>query len=262
MKKALLAFFLVLCLGVSALGAEEGAYIGALARATKTAEEESPYVVQCELGSIAADAVREAAQADIALVPTADLTGFLPQGLLSREDAVSVLTRDEPVVCVQLSGAEVYALLETAVSHLELDTVTEQIAEGSEVYDGFCQISGFSFTYDVSAPMGERICEVTLNDGETLTAETTLTVAATSSVLDGTQTGFTLSDAMVSWLAVNNRVPADSGDRIRVLGARDYASAGAFSPAVLIGGVVVLGLLLVFWRRRYANYKDEYGFTK
>jgi len=84
-RLALLLTALVLLWGLSApaFALEDGDPVGALSRAPKAPEDETPYITQCELGSMTGDAVRKAAGSDIALVSAADLTGRLPSGLVT-----------------------------------------------------------------------------------------------------------------------------------------------------------------------------------
>lgn len=267
-------FILIICLSVSALAQEGGGLAGTLAGSIRAPEDETPYITQCMMGSFAADAVRSAADADIALVSAADLTGSLSSGTVTRADIEAVLRNDPILVRGVITPAVLYALLEAAVSHIELDTSTERIVEGSEIYDGFCQVSGFRFRYDVSAPAGERIVKVSLDDGTELSREdvsAVLILAAPENVLNGScglptavyePAGMTLSEALAAFIDSAGSLSDDRTGRIEMIGSRDKPLVGMIPRAALTGGLAVLAVLLVFRRTRYNKLKDEYGFTK
>ena len=270
----LAAAVLILCLSVPALAWQDGDVAGALSKAPKAPEDETPYITQCELGSMTADAVREAAGTDIALVSAADLTGRLPSGLVTWADVKAVIRNDAPLVCAALSPAALYALLEAAVSHVELDTSTERISNGSEVFPGFCQVSGFRFRYDVSAPVGERVLNIT-KDGGTVLDRTdtaaTLTLAAPENVLDGRlglpaieyiPIGTSLTESLAAYTSSHATLSSEEAERIEVIGSRDNPLIGMIPRPALIGGLAVFVILLAFWRTRYNKLKDEYGYTK
>jgi len=272
-RLALLLTALVLLWGLSApaFALEDGDPVGALSRAPKAPEDETPYITQCELGSMTGDAVRKAAGSDIALVSAADLTGRLPSGLVTWADVKAVLRNDGALVRAEITPAALYALLEAAVSHIELDTTTERIAKGSEVFAGFCQASGFRFQYDVSAPVGERVLAVTLEDETELTRgddTTSLTLAAPAELLDGTlglpvvdyeTLDLTQAEALAAYIADHPTVMEGEADRITMIGSRDRPLVGIFPKGVLAGGVAVLIVLLAVWRMRYNRIREEYG---
>lgn len=76
-------------------------------------------------------------------------------------DVYSVLPFGNTVVTRTVTGTQLYAALENSVSALPG-------ASGR-----FLQVSGFSFTYDVSRPVGSRIVSVTLNGGAPILRDTT-----------------------------------------------------------------------------------------
>ncbi|EYB66348.1 5'-nucleotidase [Deinococcus phoenicis] len=71
-------------------------------------------------------------------------------------DVYSVLPFGNTVVTRTVTGSQLYAALENSVSALPA-------ASGR-----FLQISGFSFTYDVSRPVGSRVVSVTLEGGTSI----------------------------------------------------------------------------------------------
>jgi len=66
------------------------------------------------LGNLAAEAVRAAAEADVAVIGASSLRHDLPAGALDLDELVSVAPFEDPVVRVELTGAQVSALFENA----------------------------------------------------------------------------------------------------------------------------------------------------
>lgn len=237
----------------------------------KDLSRETPYLTQSQMGCAAADALRDYAGTDIALLPTADLGGTLPQGLVTGADVKAVFAADREIAAAQISPRLLFQMLETAVSSIRVDPETEQVEEGSEIFGGFCQISGFSFLYDASAPVGERILRVLLPDGTALSAddgESLLTVAAPAYLLEGAfgfpaldsrSVGGCLSDALGQYLSVRSELSEFDTDRIQIIGAQTHTLAGLFSGKALAIGLAVFIAILIFYRLRFIRIRDEYG---
>ena len=83
------------------------------------------------LGDLVADAFREAAGADIALVLGSSLRAPLPAGPLTRRHAMAVLPFGNRVVAVELDGASVRAALERALSSVGKRTGASSRSPGS-----------------------------------------------------------------------------------------------------------------------------------
>ncbi|HEY9558379.1 MAG TPA: 5'-nucleotidase C-terminal domain-containing protein [Acidimicrobiales bacterium] len=81
----------------------------------------------------------------------------IPAGPVSRADAFTILPFDNFVAVVEdVPAATLLEILENAVSNVE------------NVDGRFAQIAGFEFTYDPDRPAGDRVREVTLDDGTDL----------------------------------------------------------------------------------------------
>ena len=100
------------------------------------------------LGDLVADAFREAAGADLALVPGSSLRAPLPAGPLTRRHAMSVLPFGNRVVTVELTGASLRAALERG------------LASAGRRTGSLLQVSGLVLAADLSAPEGRRLLEV------------------------------------------------------------------------------------------------------
>lgn len=230
--------------------------VGVLDDAPRSYLQEAPYLTQCELGCTVADAVREAAGTQIALVNWGDIQNDLNQGTVNASQISRVFSQDRPLATATVTPAALYGMLEHAVSQIQVDPATEQVAEGTEAFDGFCQVSGLFLRYDASAPVGARVMEITLEDGRTLSPEdgtTVLTLAATEYMLTGgygfapvdcTPLNFSLSDALADYVSLCRALPEGETERITLIGARNNLIAGRFPRGLLISGLVLLTLFL------------------
>ena len=267
LKVAVLAFLLTAALSASAAGAEPQEIITVLDDAPRSYLDETPYLTQCELGCAAADAVRDATGAQIALVNVGDLQNDLNQGEVAWEDVLHVFGENRPLAVAQVTGEALYRLLEHAVSQIRVDPATEQIEEGSEVFDGFCQVSGFTFRYDASAPVGERIVKVVLVDGTEVlpTTDTTFSLTATEQMLSGgcgfpavayESAGIGLADALAGYLEGRSALPEGETARITVIGARNNTIVGLFPKGVLTAGILLLVVFLAFTGLRFKRREE------
>jgi 2',3'-cyclic-nucleotide 2'-phosphodiesterase (5'-nucleotidase family) len=102
---------------------------------------------ESELGNLAADALRAATGADIALVAAGELQEHtLPPGTVSPEQLQQLLVNgDEPVAVLSLSGATLRGALEVAVSLYPHKN------------KGYLQVSGMRFIFDPARPEGSRV---------------------------------------------------------------------------------------------------------
>ncbi|WP_316977155.1 bifunctional metallophosphatase/5'-nucleotidase [Shumkonia mesophila] len=99
-------------------------------------------------GNLVADAMKEAAGADVALVNSGAIRGdrtYESGTSLTRKDILNELPFDNVTVVVELAGIDLLAALENGVSKVE-----EKAAR-------FPQVAGMSFVYDAKAPVGRRI---------------------------------------------------------------------------------------------------------
>lgn len=254
MKKKALAtvttFLLTVALSVSALAATQETWNTNLNKAPRAMAEEKPYLTQCELGSVVADAFYTAGNTQIALVESRLLSNDLNQGSVTRSDVRHVFAEDEPLARASIVPEQLYELLENAVSKTEVDPSTEHIAEDSPVNEDFCQISGFTFRYDASAPAGSRVVWIRLNDGTELErddTETKISVTAEEELLkDFESEGLEMScvDAVCDYLALHDELPEGEQERITIIGVRENTIIGMFPRWLLITGVGILAILL------------------
>ena len=107
---------------------------------------------ETELGDYAADAYRGISNADIAMVNAGTLRAGIPKGTITRGDTIAVFPFGNMVRKIQVTGAQVKESLEHGVSQYPADVGI------------FPQVSGISFTLDSSAPAGNRIANIEVND--------------------------------------------------------------------------------------------------
>ncbi|MCL2088394.1 MAG: bifunctional metallophosphatase/5'-nucleotidase [Oscillospiraceae bacterium] len=139
------------------------------------------------LGSLVADAYRQAANTEIAIANGGDIRADLPQGTVTKGDIISILPYGNTLMVKTVTPALLKEILENGVSGIVLDSSGSIDIEESP-QGRFLQVSGFSFSYDPSAPIGQRVLSITLDGGRELALDDTaakITLAATNYVMTG-----------------------------------------------------------------------------
>lgn len=152
---------------------------------------------ESNLGNFIADVYRQALSADFALVNSGGLRSDATYGPgeITKKDILSILPFENGLVKVKLTGEHLKRLLENGVSKA-----------GQE--DGrFPQISGFSFTYDASKPVGSRITSIQVN-GSPIDNAKSYTLALSAYTLGGGD-GYDLKGAEVIIKAEEGPVEPD-----------------------------------------------------
>ncbi len=143
---------------------------------TRTADADG----ETALGDLIADAQRDYADAQIAFMNPGGIRADIQAGEVTYGELFTVQPFDNQVVRMELTGDQVYRLLEQQFR-----------ADGTS---RILQISGIKVTYNASNPAGQRITDVTLTDGTQIDrndTQTTYTVAANSFIATGGD-GFTV----------------------------------------------------------------------
>lgn len=222
--------------------------------------EKSPLVWETALGDLCGDAVRSAAETDIALVPGGLLAQDIPQGKVSSEVLSSVFSEDREILVYTLSPAELRAVLEESVAHV-VTGEDERIDDERSSYDGFMQISGFSFKYDASAKPGQRIKRITLTNGTVLDPDdsnTYMTAACPAELntqYESTVTGQRLSNVLLSYAETHGGIEAPEGERISVVGNNPSLFHEHFSVWILVGIIILLVLIRLLFPKKF-SYND------
>jgi 2',3'-cyclic-nucleotide 2'-phosphodiesterase (5'-nucleotidase family) len=136
---------------------------------------------ETNLGSLVADALRQAAGTDVALVNGGAIRGDtrFPAGELTGREMLSIFPYRDQLVRLQVTGAVLRSALENAVSK------SEEVADPP---GRFLQVSGLRFAFDPGRPKGQRIVCVTVA-GKPLSPVATYSLA-TLSFLAGGKDGY------------------------------------------------------------------------
>jgi hypothetical protein len=269
-QKRAAAFLAAACALVLGLGSAFAQSEGApeLSLELSQLDSTTKSVSECQLGDLAADAIRDTLGTTVSMVGSGDLIGDLGTGAVTQE-ALDAALVDRPLVTAEVTPAQLYTLLEGALSQVVIDLDEEQIVAEESQFDGFAQISGMKLVWDGSAPVGERVYTLTLDDGTKLSREdeeTSLTIAGTDLMLEGgygyscdavtTATQETTHSALTSYLT-RNEISSLTTGRITVIGTRDSTVLKRMSKPALLAVVVVLAAIMVFLRGRLAKVKQS-----
>ena len=130
---------------------------------------------EATMGNLIADALREALQADIALVNGGGIRGnrlYVPRTTLTCRDILQELPFSNVGVVLELSGADLLAALENGVSQVENKA------------GRFPQTSGLRLTYNPEKPAGSWVLDVQVG-GKVLDRTATYRVATNDFLLKG-----------------------------------------------------------------------------
>src|SRR5688500_17683150 len=136
---------------------------------TKNARKE-----ESNLANVIADAIRDAANADIAFIAASSFADqTIPKGSASVEDCLKALAfRNDPVVVVKLSGDKVRSALEHG------------LALYPQMHSAFLQVSGITVSVDPKESKDRRVTSVRVG-GSALDDKKVYTVAMPSPLADG-----------------------------------------------------------------------------
>lgn len=140
-------------------------------------------VMECNLGNLITDAMREETGAQIALENGGGIRASVEAGEVTMGDVLTILPFGNLVSTLSLSGADVRAALENGVSAMETG--------GGR----FPQVSGLRFTVDTTQPVGSRIVSVeVLNDAGEFVAldDEAIYTVATNDFMRGGGDGYTM----------------------------------------------------------------------
>jgi 2',3'-cyclic-nucleotide 2'-phosphodiesterase (5'-nucleotidase family) len=168
------------------------------------------YNAESMLGDVIADAMLWKTKADIAFENAGGIRADLPQGAITRYDAVSVLPFVNTAVEMRLNGEQVRQVIEQA---LTLKT-------------GMAQMAGLHVKYDISQPEYSRAISITVNGAE-LDAKREYNVVASSFIAGGGDhyaafllgkdihdTGILLDDVLTEYLKAKSPIESPTQDRL------------------------------------------------
>ena len=142
-----------------------------IAQATKPITRAANAAGESALGDLVADAYRRTMKADFAFIDADGLHADLDPGQITKATPYSVQPYHLNLIRLELTGRQIYALLNQQWSK-------EEEAERR------LQVSGLTYTWDAKQPVGQRIVTV-MRDGQPLGAETCYTVAVNEYLAGG-----------------------------------------------------------------------------
>lgn len=139
---------------------------------------------ETSFGDLLADALRAAADADIAFVPAVSCKpGIIPAGPVATDDLEGLLQNPSEVWAVsKLSGRQIQDAMEKSLSRLP----------GTN--SGFLQVAGMKVKFDADAQRNNRVTSITV-DENALKPDAEYTVAMPLSLAKGGSGYFTVFDA-------------------------------------------------------------------
>jgi 5''-nucleotidase/2'',3''-cyclic phosphodiesterase and related esterases len=105
---------------------------------------------ETNLGNLVADAIRDAASADVALTNGGGIRASIDEGTITKGEIITVLPFGNQIVSLKVKGADIKAALEIGVS------------DYPNSKGGFPQVSGIAFKIDTAKPKGQRVHSVTV----------------------------------------------------------------------------------------------------
>lgn len=167
-------------------------------------------------GNLVADALRAYTGADVAITNGGGIREFVEVGPITLEDVLTLLPFENTVVTIELTGAEIVAVLEHGVSMYP------------ELWGGFLHVSELAYVFDGTQPRGSRIVEVRYQ-GEPIDPDATFLVA-TNGFLTAGGDGFemmvkpvlqefgTMQEVLIEYLLENSPVAPQVEGRIIQIG--------------------------------------------
>lgn len=143
---------------------------------------------ETNVGNLVTDAFRKATRADVGFMNGGSIRAdtMISAGRLTTRDLLAILPFKNKVVKLELTGAQLRAMLEHGVA---------RSAEDAEP-GRFPQVSGIRFSFDAGCPAGTRVIDVTVN-GLPLDEKKKYTLATTNFLADGGDGYAMLKDARV-----------------------------------------------------------------
>jgi len=222
-------------------------------------------ISETDLGDVTADALRYVSGADVAIVNGGELQANLQAGQRKWSDISAVFDENRTLAVASVTVAQFWDILEYGVSYVTLGADEKTDTELS-AFDGFPQISGFLFQYDLSSLVGKRITYIEMADGNTLTrgdGDTRITISATEYMLSGgygypavayESLNLGLTDALAEYMT-DNTITQPESSRIRTIGSYDKPLISRVS--VLLVGLVACVICICVSRIRQSAKKEN-----
>lgn len=234
MKQILCVFLALLALSAPALAAV----------CAERVDSDGDMCRECALGDFGADALRHYTGAELALFASGDLGITLAAGELNEQSLADSFPADKEIVVTELTAAELQALLEQSLSHITLGP-DETIDVEASAYEGFFCVSGFTYAYDASAPVGSRVYELPLEERSYTLAISADRAPAGAAV----RPAGSIRRAVTDYCDSLGTVTPPEGERIRVLGAWENTLIGGKIPEGFV--ILVAAVAIIFGGARY-----------
>lgn len=252
-----------------AFASDGGEVLGRLTVGGSSLSMDGYHYQETLMADLVADAVREAAGTEIAMVNAGDLTGkSLRVGDVTWEHIHNVIREDQTLAVVDITAPQLAELLEAAVSAVTVDVPTETIDREMSASAAFVSVSGISFIYNAGARSGERIMTVYDETGREIDlsdTDRTFSLAASEHMLSGgyglpemgidTPLDVTLTEAVADYFRVNGEIAQCRTGRITAAGTVEGPIISQVPMLAIVGVIVVITAFRLFATRR----KDEFG---
>ena len=126
------------------------------------------YFDESSLANLITDITVEMTKAQIGLINSGGIRKDLPQGAVEIVDILDALPFIDPIVVVQMTGAQLKAIME----------------QGFTLLRGLMQVSGIEVTYDLSKPEGKRVLSI-MHEGTEVKADDVFEVATGNFLANG-----------------------------------------------------------------------------
>ena len=217
---------------------------------------------ESKLGCLAADAAVYAMGADLAIIPGGLVDGTLEHGAVFPSDLSRVIPEDADLTLYSVTLPQLKSLLEYGLSHLTTDDTDRIIIQASS-FEDFPQVSGFTWTYDVSAPVGARVLYLSIDGTEVDLSDTSMsfTLAAPSAMLERAglslhqiSTGpFTLRSSMLTYLGSLDLLSPPSS-RTTAIGTANYPLIDKLPITAIAAACVLIAVLAAIPRIKQKKY--------
>lgn len=133
---------------------------------------------ECAMGNLIADAFLklygERYNATMSVINSGSIRASLNAGDVTDAELISVLPFTDTLVVVELTGDQLFKMIEKSVSHIE------------DKSGGFLQVGGFSIFFNPDKPRNERLCDIVDNNtGTSIKGDVEYRLITTSFLANG-----------------------------------------------------------------------------
>ena len=174
------------------------------------------YKSESPVDHLAAELLREWAYADVAFLPGLGFGETLQAGPITREMLVGLFPHPTAVVHMELTGAQIVAVLEQSATNLRPALAMDRVG-------GLIQTAGLQYSMNLTRPVGARVMEVFVGQA-IIEPERLYRVVTTGGLLQGTHRQRVFSQGVRIW--------RDAQPVVQVLEALMRAKGSMGAPAM------------------------------